>query len=282
MWLWTGWASLKQPSNWGTSRLEGVVWVLIFHCSVPDQVPSDMEVFEWGFAILGAKENVDFLKYFFHVSPEVKNLPDAWEWDYANLVQQPWWKIFHLTQNSYAIFSMTNVLHPCQCVWLIFACDSEQRCVGNLFYFFFPSEKWSESLSKVMVIWELGQPNEEVTPSYKNSSAHCTYLFSADISLASKYALVTSLWAWYCSESSFWLEDGGTALLGHRKNSCQVRCRARGGTCEHSLLPGEFGFINFSRAGNVGKEKANLFLLIKTKNDWCCYEEFVCISHLWK
>lgn len=110
-------------------------------------------------------------------------------------------------------------------------------------------------------MWEFGQSNEEVKPSYKMSSAHCTYLLSVDISLSSEYELVTSLWAWYCSESSFWLEDGGTTLLGHRKNSCQVRCRARGITWEYCSLPGEFGFIIFSKQSREGgKEKGKSFL----------------------
>lgn len=30
-----------------------------------------------------------------------------------------------------------------------------------------------------------------------------------------------------------------------------------------------------NRAGKVGKKKANLFLVIKTTNFWCCCEEFM-------
>lgn len=177
-----------------------------------------------------------FLSIFFHVSQEVRNLPDAWEWGNANLVQQPWWKTFHLTQNSWYVLTAQCSASLPEWIWLVFACDSEQRCFGNIFHFFFPSEKWSESLSKVMVIWELGRPNEEVKPSYKMSSAHCTYLLSADISLTSKYELVTSLWGWYCSESSFWLEhDGATA--GPQKEQLPGKVQSKKGHLWAQLAP---------------------------------------------
>lgn len=166
-------------------------------------------------------------------------------------------------------------------VWLILACDSEWRCVGNLFYFIFLLEN-EVKVYQTMGIWELGQPNEEVKPSYKMSSAHCTYLLSADISLTFKYELVTSLWAWYCSESGFWLEHGGTTLLGHRRSSCQVRCRASGVACEHNSLGSLALLFLANGAVKVGKKKANLFLVIKKTNDWSCYKEFMCISNLWK
>lgn len=41
----------------------------MFHCCVPDQVSSDLEVFELGFVILAVKQNVDFFKVFFSTFP---------------------------------------------------------------------------------------------------------------------------------------------------------------------------------------------------------------------
>lgn len=61
--------SLKETFDRGTSRLGGLVCFSVFYCSLPEQVPSDMEVFEQGLAISGAKQNVDFLKYFFSMFP---------------------------------------------------------------------------------------------------------------------------------------------------------------------------------------------------------------------
>lgn len=143
--------------------------------------------------------------------------------------------------------SLTNL-----CLWL-----RMEMCWKPLL-FYFPFGKWSESLSNdsYMRAWPAKWGSKT---SYKMTSAHCTYLLSADISLTFKYKLVTSLWAWYCSESNFWLEHGGTTLLGHRKSNGQVRCRASGlpVSTAHSL--GSLALLFLANgAVNVGKKKANL------------------------